>query len=454
MIRKLAAIAVAGLMGHAAAAQAQGTAGTAAPTFSKDVAPILYKNCSNCHRSGEIGPMPLMSYKDARPYARAIATRVQNGTMPPWHADDPTHQKFSNDRSLSDADRDVIIKWASGGAPEGNPKDLPAAPKFADGWMMGTPDQVFTMQEDYPIPASGTLDYKFFEIPTNLTEDRWLQAFEIKPGDRAVVHHVIAYVRAPQPQAPPTPAPAAAPAGPRPAPPFQFGQGMRRPADAPKPANGDEENDRPAKQNPGGWLAGYAPGYSLRIYAPGTAIKIPKGAIITVQMHYTTNGKPTTDRTSIGVKYASEPPKTELVVVPLQNANFVLKAGTSDTRVDAEMTINTDVTLWSAIPHTHVRGKRWQVEATYPDGRTEMILNVPKYDFNWQTDYIYASPMQLPKGTKLRTSAWYDNSTANKSNPDPTKDVYWGDQTWEEMQFTAFTFSINRTTAAPTGGQQ
>ncbi|HYM26137.1 MAG TPA: cytochrome c, partial [Vicinamibacterales bacterium] len=169
MIRKLAAIAIAGLMGHAVAAQAQGTvgtAGTATPTFSKDVAPILYKNCSNCHRPGEIGPMPLMSYTDARPYARAIATRVQNGTMPPWHADDPTHQKFSNDRSLSEADREVIIKWASNGAPEGNPKDLPLAPKFADGWMMGTPDQVFTMQEDYPIPASGTLDYKFFEIPT------------------------------------------------------------------------------------------------------------------------------------------------------------------------------------------------------------------------------------------------------------------------------------------------
>jgi len=449
MIRKLVAVAIAGLVGHAVSAQAQSV-----PTFNKDVAPILYKNCTNCHRAGEIGPMPLVSYQDARPFARSIATRVQNGTMPPWHADDPTHHKFSNDRSLADADRDVIVKWASGGAPEGNPKDLPAAPKFADGWMMGQPDAVFTMQESYPIPATGTLDYKFFEIPTNLTEDKWLQAFEIRPSDRTVVHHVIAYVRAPAPQGA-APAAAAPPAGaPRPTPPFAFGQGMRRPADAPKPSRGDEENDRSAKQNPGGWLAGYAPGYSLRVYAPGTAIKIPKGAIITVQMHYTTNGKPSSDRTSIGVKYASEPPKTELVVVPLQNGNFVLKAGTADTRVDAEMTINTDVTLWSAIPHTHVRGKRWQVEATYPDGRTEMILNVPKYDFNWQTDYIYQTPMQLPKGTKLKTSAWYDNSTANKSNPDPTKDVYWGDQTWEEMQFTAFTFSINQAAATATAGKQ
>ena len=450
MIRKLVAVAIVGLVGHAVSAQAQ-----SAPTFSKDVAAILYKNCTNCHRPGEIGPMPLTSYKDARPYAKAIALRITNGTMPPWYADDPTHHKFSNDRSLSDADRDTIVKWASGGAPEGDPKDLPAPPKFADGWMMGTPDAVFSMQETYPIPATGTLDYKFFEIPTNLTEDKWLQAFEIRPSDRTVVHHVIAYVRPPAPPAgTAAPAAAAQPSGPRPAPPFAFGQGMRRPADAPKPARAPEENDRAATQNPGGWLAGYAPGYSVREYAPGTAIKIPKGAIITIQVHYTTNGKPSSDRTSIGVKYASEPPKTELVVVPLQNANFVLKAGTPDTRVDAEMTINTDVTLWSAIPHTHVRGKRWQVEATYPDGRTEMILNVPKYDFNWQTDYIYQTPLQLPKGTKLKTSAWFDNSTANKSNPDSTKDVYWGDQTWEEMQFTAFTFSINRAPAATTAGQQ
>jgi hypothetical protein len=446
MTRTIVALAMAGFIGHAVSANAQSV-----PTFSKDVAPILYKNCANCHRAGEIGPMALLSYKDARPYARSIAMRVENGTMPPWHADDPTHQKFANDRSLSDTDRNVIVKWARGGAPEGNPKDLPAPPQFADGWMMGTPDAVFTMQESYPIPATGTLDYKFFEIPTNLTEDRWLQAFEIRPGDRSVVHHVIAYVR-PADAAPGTPRPAAPAGAPRPTPPFAFGDAMRRPADAPAPAKESVDNDRPAKRTPGGWLAGYAPGYSLRVYEPGTAIKIPKGAIITVQMHYTTNGKPSADRTSIGVKFASEAPKTELVVIPLSTANFVLKAGEPDTRVDAEMTLNTDVTLWSAIPHTHVRGKRWEVVAVYPDGRSEMILNVPKYDFNWQTDYIWKTPLQLPKGTKLKTSAWYDNSTANKSNPDPKKDVYWGDQTFEEMQFTAFTFSINKSPASTTAG--
>jgi len=448
MTRTVGVMVVACLAGFAATANAQ------TPTFNKDVAPILYKNCSNCHRAGEIGPMPLLSYKDARPYARAISTHVQNGTMPPWHADDPTHQKFSNDRSLSAADKDVLVKWAAGGAPEGNPKDLPPAPQFADGWMMGKPDAVFAMQEAYPIPASGTLDYKFFEIPTNLTEDRWLEAFEVRPGARANVHHLIAYIRPPDAEKPAAP-PAAPPAGgARPAPPFSFDGNTRRPADAPKEAHQEGGNDRAAKRNPGGWLAAYAPGYSLRVYEPGQAIKVPKGSIITVQMHYTTNGTATTDRSSIGMKFASAPPKTEIVVVPLLTQNFVLKAGTSDTRVDAEMTLNTDVTLWSAIPHTHVRGKRWEVVATYPDGRSEMILNVPKYDFNWQTDYIFKTPLTLPKGTKLKTSAWYDNSTANKSNPDPKKDVYWGDQTFEEMQFTAFTFSFNKAPATTSSGQQ
>ncbi len=448
MKRTLVALALAGCVGRAVSMSAQST-----PTFSKDVAPILYQNCSNCHRAGEIGPMPLLSFKDARPYARAIATRVQNGTMPPWHAEDPTHSKFANDRSLSAADKDVLVTWAAGGAPEGNPKDLPPPPQFVEGWRMGKPDAVFTMQEDYPIPASGTVDYKFFEIPTNLTEDKWLQAFEVRPGARAIVHHVIVYVR-PGDAGPSDARPAAAQSGgTRPTPPFAFGEGMRRPADAPKPDRAPIENDRPATRNPGAWLAGYAPGHSLRVYAPGTAIKIPKGAIMTVQMHYTPNGTPTTDRTSIGLKFASEPPKTELLVVPLQNANFELKAGSADTRVDAEMTLNTDVTLWSALPHTHVRGKRWEVAAIYPDGRTETILNVPKYDFNWQTDYIFKSPLALPKGTKLKTSAWYDNSSANKSNPDPAKDVYWGDQTWEEMQFTAFTVSINQTRGTTSAGR-
>ena len=188
-------VALAGLIGLASSAFAQSPA---APTFSKDVAPILYKNCTNCHRAGEIGPMPLVSFSDARPWAKAIATRVTDGTMPPWHAD-AAHGQFANDRRLSDKDRETIVKWASSGAPEGKRADLPAAPTFAEGWQMGTPDTIWSMLEDYPVPASGTIEYKNFEVPTNLTEDRWAQAIEVRPGDRSVVHHVIVYLIDPNP---------------------------------------------------------------------------------------------------------------------------------------------------------------------------------------------------------------------------------------------------------------
>ena len=424
MNRTRVAVAFAGLIGTAASVYAQSPT---APTFSKDVAPILYKNCTNCHRTGEIGPMPLVSFADARPWAKAIANRVADGTMPPWHAD-AAHGEFLNDRRLSGADRDTIVKWAGGGAAEGNRADLPKLPAYADGWQIGQPDTVFAMQEDYPIPASGTVEYKNFEVPTNLTEDKWAQAIEVRPGNRAVVHHVIVYMIDPKP----------ASHGPQP---FTFAPGMRRPAEAPKTERGVEANDRPMKHQPTGWLSGFAPGQSVRVYQPGTALRVPAGTTLIVSVHYTANGKETTDRTRIGIKWANEAPKTAVDVATLQNANFVLPAGSSDTRVDAELTLKEDLTIWSVLPHTHMRGKRWEVTAIYPDGRSELILNVPKYDFNWQTDYVFKQPLNLPKGTKIHTAAWYDNSTANKANPDPKKDVYWGDQTWEEMQFTAITFS-------------
>jgi mono/diheme cytochrome c family protein len=428
------AIAVASLVATAVSASAQSPA---APTFSKDVAPILYQHCTTCHRPGEIGPMSLLSFGDTRPWAKSIATRVTNGTMPPWHAD-PAVGHFLNDRRLNDADRDTIVKWASAGAPEGDRADLPTVPAYADGWQMGQPDTIWGMQEDYPIPASGTIEYKNFEVPTNLTEDRWAQAIEIRPGNRSVVHHVIVYLIDPKaaraPQA------------------FTPAANMRRPADAPKTERGAEANDRPMKHQPTGWLSGFAPGQSVRVYEPGTALRVPAGATLIIQEHYTATGKDTTDRTRIGIKWAKEAPKTEVNVATLQNANFVLPAGSSDTRVDAEMTLNRDMTVWSVLPHTHMRGKKWEVTAIYPDGRSELILSVPKYDFNWQTDYVFTQPLRMPKGTKIHTAAWYDNSAANKANPDPKKDVYWGDQTWEEMQFTAITFSMVNTPAQTAGG--
>ncbi|HEY7285201.1 MAG TPA: hypothetical protein VH497_07155 [Vicinamibacterales bacterium] len=432
--------------------------GAASVTFTKDVAPIFYKNCTNCHRPGEIAPMSLLTYKDARPWVRSIGTKVANGSMPPWHAD-PAYGHFLNDRRLSDAEKATIAKWIAAGAPEGNPSDLPAQPVYADGWTIGKPDAIFTIQEDYPIPASGEIAYQYLEIPTNLTEDKWVQAFEVKPGDPKAVHHVIVYARPPAPATPPAP-PAQAAAGPRPAPLFEFAPNMDIPAGQTggKPLPPEQRkpvgpNDRPPVRL-GPSIGGFAPGQFIRVYQDGTAMKMPAGTTLVFQMHYTTYGKASTDRTRIGIKYAKTPPTTQLRWASLANGALHIPAGDGNHREDAEMTIGQDITMWSMLPHTHVRGKRWIYEVTYPDGKKETILSVPTYDFNWQTDYVFTQPLKFPKGTKLHATAWYDNSTANKSNPDATKEVWWGDQTWEEMMFTGLTFSIDPAKQSNTAGQK
>ena len=442
----------ASLAGVAGPIKVRAQAGTSAPTtptaptYARDVAPILYRSCTNCHRPGEIGPMSLLTYRDVRPWAKSIGTRVNAGTMPPWHAD-PSTGEFDNDRRLTEAEKGVIAQWVAAGAPEGNPQDLPAPPQYADGWMIRQPDAVLTMQEDYPIPATGTVAYQYFEVPTNFTEDKWIQAFEVRPGNRSVVHHVIVYSR---PPAPATPPPPRDPAAPRPTPLFTFGDDMEIPAgqtggpDLPadqRKAPGP--NDRPAPKMLGPSVGAYVPGTASRVYPVGTAARLAAGSTLIFQMHYTTTGKATTDRTGIGLVFAKERPKTELRSTALINGNIHIPAGNPDYRVDATMTINRDLTLWSMLPHTHVRGKRWIYEATYPDGRKETLLSVPKYDFEWQTDYIFKRPLKLPKGTTLHATAWYDNSPNNKSNPDATKEVWWGDQTWEEMMFTGLLFSVD-----------
>ena len=406
------------------------------PTFTKDVAPILYKNCANCHRPGEIAPMSLLTYSDARPWAKSIRDEVSDGTMPPWHAD-PKHGSFSNNRSLSQNDKDVLIRWANGGAPEGNPDDLPATPTFTDGWQLGPPDTILQLPVEYKVPADGFVEYEYFEIPTNFTEDKWLEGLEVRPGNRAVVHHVIVSMRPPKPERRPTG--------------FRAATGMGVPAGQ-SGSNSDAEGAPPrargqslfpAPQRRGQAIGGFAPGYSHIKFEAGSAILIRAGATLVVQMHYTSNGTPQTDRTRIGLFLAKEAPKVEMRMGTLLNGKIDIPAGASDYSIAAEMTTTADVTLRQLLPHTHLRGKSWEYTATYPDGRTEVILSVPKYDFNWQTDYVFAEPLRLPKGTKIRAVAHYDNSAANKSNPDPKVNVKWGDQTWEEMMFTAFVYSLD-----------
>ena len=399
-----------------------------APTFSKDVAPIVYKNCVSCHRPGESAPMSLMTYADARPWARAMTRRVADGSMPPWHADAETGT-FENERRLTPEEKAVIARWADGGAPEGDPKDLPAAPKFATGWSIGTPDAVFTMTEDYPVPATGTIEYEYFTIPTNFTEARWLQAIEVRPGNRALVHHVLVYYQAPPDGS------AAAVAGV-----LEFNtQDSRIP---PTTTRGIAARPRARGVGQRRLIATYAPGTAPQVFRPGTAMRLPAGGVIELQMHYTANGTAGTDRSTVGMIFAKEPPATEIRATQFLNGQFTIPPGAADYRVDTDIGFREEVTLWGVFPHTHVRGKRWHYELVMPDGTKKPLLSVPKYDFNWQTYYMFQEPLQLPRGARIISSAWYDNSAANRSNPDPTAAVKWGDQTWEEMQYTGLLLSI------------
>jgi hypothetical protein len=411
---------------------------TPVPTFTKDVAPILYKNCTGCHRPGEIGPMSLLTYDDVRPRAKDIRDKVGDGLMPPWHAD-KTHGRFSNDRSLSEADKSVLLRWANNGAPQGDPKDLPPAPTYVDGWSLGQPDAIVQMPVDYKVPADGFVEYEYFEIASNFTEDKWVQAIEVRPGARDVVHHVIVTARPPQPER--------RPGG------FTFAKGMdipkgqtgsggagARPVDS---THGQGQALFPAPQRLGTFVGGFAPGTSAYRFEPGTAMLIRAGSTIVLQMHYTTNGEEVTDRTKVGFTFAKKPPDKELRMGTLINGQLKIPAGEKDYSITADMTTLTDVSLRSLLPHTHLRGKSWEYSVTYPDGRSDVILSVPKYDFNWQTEYVFAEPLKLPKGTRIHAIAHYDNSASNKSNPDPTVDVAWGDQTWEEMMFTGFTYSVD-----------
>ncbi len=369
------------------------------PTFSKDVAPILYNRCVNCHRPGEAGPMPLRTYQEARPWAKAIKEAVSSRTMPPWMAD-PQVDHFKNDRHLSAAEIATVAKWAEGGAPEGNPKDLPKLPEFTDGWVIGKPDLTFDTGKDFPIPAQGVVAYQYYSIDPGFTEDTWIQAAEVRPQQRTQVHHIIVFVQ----------------------------QGKERVT-----RGGEQFSDM---------LIGYAPGVPSIVWDPDTAYLVKAGSKFLFQVHYTTNGKEAVDRSILGLRIRKDRPVNRAFSGSATQFRLKIPPNDPNYEVKATYTFREDVTLLDFTPHMHLRGKAFKYVITYPDGRTEELLNVPHYDFSWQLSYILAEPRMVPAGSKIDVTAWYDNSANNKYNPDPTQTVQWGDQTFQEMMIGFFNYKV------------
>jgi hypothetical protein len=381
-----------------------------APTYTKEVAPILQKHCQSCHRPGEAAPFSMLSYEETRPWAGAMKVAVRSKTMPPWYAD-PQIGHFSNDRSLSQKDIDTIVAWATAGAPKGDPMDLPPPVNFLEGWDIPKPDVTFQLPRAFAVPESGMVEYQYAIVPTGFTEDKWVQAVEVRPTERSVVHHIIAYVREPGSN-------------------YFKDQTPGVFFEAP-PAKTDEVVDTSAL--PSDFLVGYAPGQPAEILPAGEAKLIKAGSDIVFEVHYTPNGKAVMDRTKLGLVFAKEPPKKRVQTLSASNGTFKIPPGDPNYRVDASFEIRRPVTLASIHPHMHARGKDFEYRVVFPNGETRTILDVPQYNWHWQLWYNLAEPIDLPPGARIDCTAHFDNSANNAENPDPTKTVIWGQQSWDEM---------------------
>jgi hypothetical protein len=409
-------------------------------TFHKDVLPILQRNCQSCHRPGQIAPMSLLTYSDARPWAKAMKAAVITKKMPPWFAD-PQFGHFANDRALKPNEIETISKWADGGAPEGNIKDAPPPTQWPrEGWEI-EPDIVVNGPE-FTVPAStknNVVEWAYITVPSGIEKDTWITSMEIRPSEPAVTHHLCVFFK-----------------------PHTADVVYNKPvwADRPRDENGSALASAAGPNGRGipiGTTAGsngiegcYVPGQLTQDYRIHRAAKLFKaGTDIVFQVHYTPNGKQVTDRPRIGFTVAKEPPQRLYVSLgmsaPSDPKNFAIPPNDGNWESPpAETTFNVDAELVYMFPHMHVRGKDMSYQLIYPDGRTEMVLNVPKYDFNWQLGYDLAKPIPIPKGTRLVVRAHFDNSANNKFNPDPSKTVYYGDMTWEEMMFPFFSVVVDK----------
>jgi len=392
---------------------------TRAPSFYKDVLPILQDHCQNCHRPGEVAPMPLMNYEQTRPWSDAIAHSVSMRMMPPWFAD-PRYGHFADDPSLSQQQIDTILAWVKAGSTAGDPHDAPPPRHWTEEWNIGQPDLVVEMPKPVHIPAEGEVEYTYEIMPTHFTEDRWVQMSEFRPGSPAHVHHAVVYIRPPS------------------------SDWLRHaPAGEPFTASSlsDPADRRQAHETTSDLLLVYAPGSSPDQWPPGMAKFVPAGSDLVFQMHYTTNGTTAEDRTRIGLVFAKSPPAQRVITLQLNNHALIIPPGADDFRVEVQGTLPHDATLLSLFPHMHLRGKRFEYDIVNDDGSVEVLLRV-NYHFHWQLSYKLAKPRPLKAGTKLRAIAWYDNSKNNPHNPDPTKIVTWGDQTSDEMMVGFFDVAV------------
>lgn len=418
-----------------ASAQSAGPNSVQSLTFSRDVAPILYKHCVSCHHPGDIAPMSLLTYKEARPWAAAIRQAVVSRKMPPWLAD-ATVGHWSNDPRLSDAEIETIRAWVEGPKLPGDPKDMPPAPIFPDGWKIGKPDAVFSIPV-HTLEAKGPDEYTYVDVPTNFQEDRWIVAAELRPGNRKIVHHAHVFVKeagTAEQKKSETPATVYAKW-------IRIRQGSLewvRP-EAPVINDGCSVDDNglfPGSKSSdlSSLISSYLPGRAPDVYPQGTARKISAGAVLSFQIHYSrTTGKTETDDTGVGLIFAKEPPRIVSRRIDLSNQMFMIPAGDSDHAVSECHTFDKDVLITSLTPHMHLRGKSMQIVADLPDGRKQTLLSVPEYQFNWQFTYREKDPVYLPKGTRIEVLARFDNSVNKAGNPDAKNNVRWGSASESEM---------------------
>lgn len=365
-------------------------------TYARQIAPILNRRCVECHRDGEIAPFSLQTYEDTVGWGPMMAEVIQEGRMPPWNAN-PKYGHFRNDARLSSEERQLLLSWIADGAPSGDLDQTPKPPQFVTGWRIEEPDRVIAIRDEpFAVQAEGVVDYQYFEVDPQFETDMYVSAIEARPDNRAVVHHIIVYA-----------------------------------VDPDKDAKGRRDWQ---------FLVGYAPGAQPPNLPDGYALRIPAKSKLIFELHYTPNGTAQRDRSDVGLKFTPLSQVTHLVKVDgVSNHDFEIPPQADHHQVVAERVLKRPVELVSFSPHMHLRGKAFRYEAEYPDGNSEVLLDVPQYDFNWQLTYVLDEVKRLPGGTKVTCTAYFDNSRHNPNNPDPAKTIKWGPQSWDEMMIGFYT---------------